>query len=63
VIAQFLCDRLEDEAGLKETAQGLVALQKAQRFGKDEATLIATTYGLFSEVFGFQLKGLINYVP
>jgi hypothetical protein len=44
VIARFLCDRLEDETGLKDTAQGLVALQKAQRFGKDEASLIASAY-------------------
>ncbi|KAL7267583.1 hypothetical protein RUND412_009827 [Rhizina undulata] len=43
VIAQFLCDRLDDETGLKETAQGLIALQSMQRFGKEEAVLVAST--------------------
>lgn len=42
VIGQFLCDRLDDEAGLKETSQGLIALQKMQRFGKEEAILVAS---------------------
>ena len=44
VIVQFLCDRLEDETGLKETSQGLFALQKSSRFGKDEATLVSSAY-------------------
>ncbi|RPA91136.1 ARM repeat-containing protein [Choiromyces venosus 120613-1] len=42
VIAQFLCDRLEDETGLKETSRGLFALQKSSRFGKEEATLVSS---------------------
>ncbi|PWW78340.1 ARM repeat-containing protein [Tuber magnatum] len=42
VIAQFLCDRLEDETGLKETSQGLFALQKSSRFGKEEAILVSS---------------------
>lgn len=44
VISRFFCDRLEDETGLKDTAQGLVALHKAQRFGKDDALLVASAY-------------------
>lgn len=44
VIVQFLCDRLEDETGLKETSQGLFALQKSSRFGKEEATLVSSAY-------------------
>lgn len=42
VICQFLCDRLDDETGLKETSQGLVALQKMQRFGKTDATTVTS---------------------
>ncbi|KAG0131695.1 putative DNA repair/transcription protein [Tuber indicum] len=42
VIAQFLCDRLEDETGLRETSQGLFALQKSSRFGREEATLVSS---------------------
>lgn len=45
VIVQFLCDRLEDETGLKETSQGLSALQKSSRFGKEEAILVSSAYG------------------
>ncbi|KAI5850424.1 RNAPII transcription regulator C-terminal-domain-containing protein [Morchella snyderi] len=40
VIAQFLCDRLDDESGLKETSTGLIALQAMARFGKDEAVTV-----------------------
>ncbi|KAI9782111.1 MAG: hypothetical protein M1839_005457 [Geoglossum umbratile] len=43
VIRQFLCDRIEDESGLKETAQGLVALQRMSRFSGDDAVQVATT--------------------
>ena len=37
VITQFLTDRLEDEAGLKEVANGLMALLSMQRCGSEEA--------------------------
>ncbi|KAF8476066.1 RNAPII transcription regulator C-terminal-domain-containing protein [Kalaharituber pfeilii] len=37
VITQFLSDRLEDETGLKEVAQGLIALLKMPRFSAEEA--------------------------
>ncbi|KAI9652551.1 MAG: hypothetical protein M1829_001511 [Trizodia sp. TS-e1964] len=48
ILCQFLCNRLEDESGLKETAQGLVALQKTSCLTKHDAQLVATT--LFSSV-------------
>ncbi|KAH0545058.1 hypothetical protein FGG08_000829 [Glutinoglossum americanum] len=43
VIRQFLCDRVEDESGLKEATQGLVALQRMSRFSGEDAVAIATT--------------------
>ncbi|KAI5804937.1 RNAPII transcription regulator C-terminal-domain-containing protein [Geopyxis carbonaria] len=42
VVAQFMCDRLEDETGLGETSSGLTALAKMHHFGKDEATQVMT---------------------
>lgn len=41
-MSQFLCDRLDDETGLKEATQGLIAVHKMQRFGKDEAVTVAS---------------------
>jgi hypothetical protein len=43
VIRQFLCDRIGDESGLKETAQGLTALQRMSRFSGEDAVQVATT--------------------
>lgn len=37
VITQFLTDRLEDETGLKEVANGLMALLGMQRFSAEDA--------------------------
>ena len=37
VSVQFFGDRINDESGLKEAAQGLKALQKARRFSGDDA--------------------------
>ncbi|KAI5846119.1 RNAPII transcription regulator C-terminal-domain-containing protein [Tricharina praecox] len=42
VITQFLCDRLEDETGLKEVASGLASLTKMHHFDSDQATKVAT---------------------
>jgi DNA repair/transcription protein MET18/MMS19 len=42
VMTQFLCDRLEDETGLKEVATGLTSLTKMHFFGNAEATKIMT---------------------
>ncbi|KAI9869021.1 MAG: hypothetical protein M1813_002844 [Trichoglossum hirsutum] len=52
VIRQFLCDRIEDESGLKETAQGLTALQRMSRFSGEDAVQVATT--LFSKAQDLQ---------
>ncbi|EWC45959.1 hypothetical protein DRE_04752 [Drechslerella stenobrocha 248] len=41
VITQFLCDRLEDEAGLKEVTQGLFAVAGMARFQPEDAIMIA----------------------
>jgi DNA repair/transcription protein MET18/MMS19 len=41
-MTQFLCDRLEDETGLKEVATGLTSLTKMHFFGNAEATKIMT---------------------
>ncbi|KAI9884489.1 MAG: hypothetical protein M1823_003737 [Watsoniomyces obsoletus] len=46
VSVQFFCDRIQDASGLKEAAQGLRALQKAQRFAGEDAT--QTARALFS---------------
>ena len=43
MIRQFLCDRIEDAAGLKETAQGLIALERMSRFTPEDAIQVATT--------------------
>ncbi|KAJ6257724.1 hypothetical protein Dda_7512 [Drechslerella dactyloides] len=40
VITQFLCDRLEDEAGLKEVTQGLFAVYGMARFQPEDAQMI-----------------------
>ncbi|KAF8250485.1 ARM repeat-containing protein [Wilcoxina mikolae CBS 423.85] len=42
VITQFLCDRFDDETGLKETAAALTSLTKMHFFGDSEATQVAT---------------------
>jgi DNA repair/transcription protein MET18/MMS19 len=42
VIAQFLCDRLEDETGLKEVTSGLTSLARMQHFGNDEALQVTS---------------------
>lgn len=42
VITRFLCDRLDDETGLKETAAALTRLTKMHFFGDGEATQVAT---------------------
>ena len=42
VITQFLCDRLEDETGLKEVASGLISLTAMHYFDSDQATKVAT---------------------
>lgn len=44
VITQFLCNRLEDEVGLKEVAQGLLAVAGMTKFQPGEAGLIASSY-------------------
>ena len=41
VTVQFLCDRLEDAVGLRETAEGLIAVQKHDRFSKDNGMQVA----------------------
>ncbi|KAH0562369.1 hypothetical protein GP486_002935 [Trichoglossum hirsutum] len=43
VIREFLCARIEDESGLKETAQGLFTLQQMSRFSGEDAVQVATT--------------------
>lgn len=44
VLTQFLTDRLEDETGLKEVAQGLIALMNMPRFSAEEAELVIISY-------------------
>ncbi|KAF3928046.1 hypothetical protein AA313_de0201859 [Arthrobotrys entomopaga] len=41
VITQFLCDRLEDESGLREISQGLIAVTSMTRFQPEDAVMIA----------------------
>ncbi|KAK6342855.1 hypothetical protein TWF718_008237 [Orbilia javanica] len=41
VITQFLCDRLEDEAGLKEVCHGLLAIAGMSRFQPEDAQMVA----------------------
>jgi DNA repair/transcription protein MET18/MMS19 len=43
VITQFLCDRFDDETGLREAAAGLTSLTRMHFFGDSEATQVATT--------------------
>jgi DNA repair/transcription protein MET18/MMS19 len=40
VVRQFLCDRIEDATGLKESAQGLTALEKCKRFTGEDAQAV-----------------------
>ena len=41
---QFLCDRVVDASGLREAAEGLLAVQRYDRFSGDHATQMATAY-------------------
>lgn len=51
VITQFLTDRLEDEAGLKEVANGLMALLSMQRCGSEEAEKVTLAYATYQLLF------------
>ncbi|KAI9857336.1 MAG: hypothetical protein M1824_004886 [Vezdaea acicularis] len=41
VTRQFFCDRIDDATGLKESAQGLVALQRSSHFSAEDAAQVA----------------------
>ncbi|KAF3919588.1 hypothetical protein ABW20_dc0103300 [Dactylellina cionopaga] len=44
VITQFLCDRLEDEVGLREVSQGLLAVAGMTRFQAEDAQTVARSF-------------------
>ncbi|EPS40889.1 hypothetical protein H072_5246 [Dactylellina haptotyla CBS 200.50] len=44
VITQFLCDRLEDETGLKEVSQGLLAVAGMTRFQPEDSVMVMRSY-------------------
>ncbi|KAI9888639.1 MAG: hypothetical protein M1814_006579 [Vezdaea aestivalis] len=43
VVGDYFCARIEDSSGLKEATNGLLALERARRFGADDARKVMRT--------------------